>query len=118
MEKYRGAFPADVYTLENYMWAHAIMDSRSIWWGGGRHLTPMLDMINCMEGPGKYASRVHSTKLDAAGTSPVHFILMVYEGVVFFIQLYPTKAVCVGACNTCIHMHTTHAYTALYSSSS
>ena len=74
MEKYRGAFPADVYTLENYMWAHAIMDSRSIWWGGGRHLTPMLDMINCMEGPGKYASRVHSTKLDAAGTSPLHLI--------------------------------------------
>jgi len=70
LNRFREAFPADVYTLENYMWAHAIMDSRSIWWGGGRHLTPMLDMINCMEGPSN-PERVHSTRLDAKGTSAV-----------------------------------------------
>lgn len=27
-------------------WATAILDSRSIWWGGKRHLCPLLDLVN------------------------------------------------------------------------
>lgn len=56
-------FSRDVFTFENYRWAHAILDSRSIWWDGQRHLVPMLDLINCVEGPNP--ERVHSTKLDS-----------------------------------------------------
>ena len=48
----------------NYQWAQAILDSRSIWWAGKRHLVPMLDFINCVEGPDP--SRVHSTHMDAS----------------------------------------------------
>jgi hypothetical protein len=58
-------FPADIFTFENYRWATAILDSRSIWWSGKRHLVPMLDFINCIEGP--EGSRVHSTALDDTG---------------------------------------------------
>ena len=51
-----------VFTLQRYKWATAILDSRSIWWNGTRHLVPMLDMINCAEGPEK--TRVHSTQME------------------------------------------------------
>jgi len=51
-----------VFTYPHYMWATAILDSRSIWWEGKRHLVPMLDFVNCAEGPD--ASKVHSTQLD------------------------------------------------------
>ena len=37
------------WTLDNYMWASTILDSRSIWWDGVRHLVPLLDLINCKE---------------------------------------------------------------------
>eukprot|EP01040_Poterioochromonas_malhamensis_P003213 gene3213-3425_t len=37
------------FTYDNYLWATAILDSRSIWWDGKRHLVPMLDFINCEE---------------------------------------------------------------------
>ena len=47
---------------ENYRWAHGILDSRRIWWNGEGHLVPMLDLVNCAEGPDP--SRVHSTWLD------------------------------------------------------
>ena len=50
-------------------WAHAILDSRRIWWNGEGHLTPMLDLINCMEGPDP--SRVHSTNLDNSGQNAI-----------------------------------------------
>lgn len=49
-----------ILTYENYLWATAILDSRSIWWEGQRHLVPMLDFVNCQEGPSNPA-RVHST---------------------------------------------------------
>ena len=49
---------------DNYQWAQAILDSRSIWWDGSRHLVPMLDFVNCVEGPD--ASRVHSTDTDTS----------------------------------------------------
>ena len=51
-----------VLTWENYKWATSILDSRSIWWNGKRHLVPMLDFVNCAEGPDP--SKVHSTELD------------------------------------------------------
>ena len=49
----------------HFLWAHAIIDSRSIWWDGQRHLVPMLDLINAAEGPTK--RRVHSTVADDSG---------------------------------------------------
>jgi len=30
-------------------WAHYVLDSRSIWWSGMRHLVPLLDLINCRD---------------------------------------------------------------------
>lgn len=61
--------PPQVFTLSNYVWATAILDSRSIWWDSQRHLVPLLDLINCKEGPD--ARRVHSTGLDDAGLNAV-----------------------------------------------
>ena len=52
-------FPLHTFTLEHYMWAMGILNTRMIWWDGGPHLVPMLDMINCKEGPD--AKRVHQT---------------------------------------------------------
>lgn len=54
------------FSFENYRWATAIMDSRSIWWGSGRHLVPLLDLVNCDE-EGPDPSRVHATTLDNNG---------------------------------------------------
>ena len=54
--------PETEFNFANYKWAYGILDSRSIWWNGERHLVPMLDLINCAEGPDK--DRVHSTVLD------------------------------------------------------
>jgi len=55
------AFPPWAFNLETYQWATAILDSRSIWWGGRRHLVPLLDLINCAES--ESPERVHSTQL-------------------------------------------------------
>lgn len=52
----------EVFNFENYRWATAILDSRSIWWGGERHLVPLLDFVNCAQGPSAHV--VHSTALD------------------------------------------------------
>jgi hypothetical protein len=52
------------FTHNNYLWATAILDSRSIWWEGKRHLVPMLDFINCAENTD--VNRLHSTTLDAS----------------------------------------------------
>ena len=56
------------FTLKefHYIWASVILDSRSIWWEGKRHLVPMLDFVNCQVNP-QNAQRVHSTALDATG---------------------------------------------------
>lgn len=51
------------FTYENYLWATAILDSRSIWWNGKRHLVPLLDFVNCQF----RESKVHSTVLDNTG---------------------------------------------------
>lgn len=61
----RDFFGDDILSFENYRWATAILDSRSIWWNGRRHLVPMLDFINCKEG--RDPSAVHSTVLDEEG---------------------------------------------------
>ena len=57
-------FPPEVFTFENYNWAKMIINSRSIWWDGERHLVPMLDFINHAEGPDP--KKVHSTSLDGS----------------------------------------------------
>ncbi|KAJ0393566.1 hypothetical protein ATCC90586_007025 [Pythium insidiosum] len=61
-------------TREHYRWATAILDSRSIWWGGQRHLVPLLDMVNCLEredpASGHASARrhmPHHTTLSASG---------------------------------------------------
>ncbi|CAE7568407.1 setd3, partial [Symbiodinium microadriaticum] len=71
---YRGVSGVDVispylrpeyFTEEVYTWATSILDSRSIWWSGVRHLVPMLDFVNCLETVnGADVIRVHSTKFD------------------------------------------------------
>jgi len=58
-------FGKDTVSYHLFAWAQYILDTRSIWWGGERHLVPMLDMINCLEGPDPEV--VHKTDLDATG---------------------------------------------------
>jgi hypothetical protein len=57
------SFPPAAFSRESYRWATAILDSRAIWWGGKRHLVPLLDLINCLEGPNP--NRVHATTLSS-----------------------------------------------------
>ncbi|KAK1733894.1 SET domain-containing protein [Skeletonema marinoi] len=40
-------------------WATAMLDSRSIWWDGRRHLTPLLDLVNADS-----IGRAHETKVE------------------------------------------------------
>ena len=40
-------------------WAAAVLDSRSVWWDGRRHLAPLLDLVNA-DGAG----RPHETKVE------------------------------------------------------
>ena len=54
-------FPPGFLSFDTYQWASVILDSRSIWWEGKRHLVPMLDFVNCAEGPDP--TKVHSTSL-------------------------------------------------------
>jgi len=35
------------FTMRNYMWATAVLDSRSVWWNERQHLVPLLDLVNC-----------------------------------------------------------------------
>jgi hypothetical protein len=63
LSEYPEVFTSQINTLENYRWAHAILDSRRIWWNGEGQLVPMLDLVNCAEGPDP--TRVHSTWLDS-----------------------------------------------------
>ncbi|OQR98134.1 hypothetical protein ACHHYP_09053 [Achlya hypogyna] len=56
-------FAADVFTRERYAHARHVLDTRSIWWDGERHLVPVLDMVNCRAG-----GPVHSTALETGAT--------------------------------------------------
>mmetsp|Transcript_37254 Transcript_37254/g.78563 ORF Transcript_37254/g.78563 Transcript_37254/m.78563 type:complete len:1056 (+) Transcript_37254:42-3209(+) len=40
-------------------WATAVLDSRSIWWDGKRHLSPLLDLVNA-----DVKGRAHETRLE------------------------------------------------------
>ena len=42
-----------------FLWAYAVLDSRSIWWDNTRHLTPLLDLVNA-----DVVGRVHETKIE------------------------------------------------------
>jgi hypothetical protein len=49
--------------VADWRWAASILNTRSIWWAPeGRHLVPMLDMVNCAPG-----MRPHSTRLSPDG---------------------------------------------------
>jgi len=50
-DRFPDAFPMPAFNRENYLWAHSILDSRAIWMDSQRNLVPMLDMVNCGEGP-------------------------------------------------------------------
>ena len=35
------------FSMRNYVWATAVLDSRSVWWNERQHLVPLLDLVNC-----------------------------------------------------------------------
>ncbi|CAM9429932.1 unnamed protein product, partial [Ectocarpus sp. 6 AP-2014] len=54
-------------TLERYLWAAAIVDSRCIWWGGRKHLVPLLDLVNnARDTPLDF---IHETLQDSDGSA-------------------------------------------------
>ncbi|CAM9471997.1 unnamed protein product, partial [Ectocarpus sp. 12 AP-2014] len=54
-------------TLERYLWAAAIVDSRCIWWGGRKHLVPLLDLVNnARDTPLAF---IHETLQDSDGSA-------------------------------------------------
>ena len=85
-----------MFTFENYRWAHAILDSRAIWWSGQRHLVPLLDLINCAEGPTN-PSRVHATKLDSTVRTNAPVVLLAWL-CHFCGSVYKSVCVCVCVC--------------------
>jgi hypothetical protein len=57
--------PAKAYSFEEYEWANFMMNSRTIWTtngGGKRALIPLLDTVNCKEGPNP--DRLHTSTRD------------------------------------------------------
>ncbi|KAG5176902.1 hypothetical protein JKP88DRAFT_202661 [Tribonema minus] len=52
-------------TRERYLWAEAVTSSRAIWWNHKRNMVPLLDAVNCGQGPP--GSRPHATRLDESG---------------------------------------------------
>lgn len=48
-------------TRGRWSWAMSILYTRMIWWDGGPHLVPMLDMVNCDPGPKQEQPHVHQT---------------------------------------------------------
>lgn len=65
LEVFDGQDVSSWITRERFLWANAILDSRSIWWSGQRHLVPLLDMVNCQELGPEHAA--HHTLLDDSG---------------------------------------------------
>jgi len=58
-------------SFDKFLWAYAIIHSRSIWWNGMRHLVPMLDLVNCAElnnSRGDIAV-AHETRLDGVNNA-------------------------------------------------
>jgi len=54
-----------LFDKNKFYWACAILDGRSIWWEGERHIVPLLDLVNA-DGNGK----VHETYLEALDSDP------------------------------------------------
>lgn len=54
-----GYFGEDGISRARFTWAHQMLDSRRIWWNGQGHLVPLLDLVNCVEGPDP--NRIHKT---------------------------------------------------------
>ena len=51
-----------LFDKSKVLWATAVLDSRSIWWEGQRHLTPLLDLVNADN-----IGRAHETRLEDSG---------------------------------------------------
>eukprot|EP00633_Aureoumbra_lagunensis_P004459 CAMPEP_0197320818 /NCGR_PEP_ID=MMETSP0891-20130614/61797_1 /TAXON_ID=44058 ORGANISM="Aureoumbra lagunensis, Strain CCMP1510" /NCGR_SAMPLE_ID=MMETSP0891 /ASSEMBLY_ACC=CAM_ASM_000534 /LENGTH=784 /DNA_ID=CAMNT_0042812375 /DNA_START=596 /DNA_END=2950 /DNA_ORIENTATION=- len=57
-----------------YRWAYQVIDSRSIWWAGSRHLVPMLDLVNAAATDEMPANApVHRTTLDEQATNAITY---------------------------------------------
>jgi len=52
-----------------FYWASAIIDSRSIWWDGERHLAPLLDLVNADS-----VGRSHETRMEEAESNDSDFL--------------------------------------------
>eukprot|EP00752_Nemacystus_decipiens_P005465 g4951.t1 len=72
-------------TLERYLWATAILESRCIWWDDQKHLVPLLDLVNNAQAPPP--TSVHETFQDSDGNAitvsadyghPNHVLLLVH----------------------------------------
>ena len=55
-----------VYDQNIFLWASAIIDSRSIWWNKMRHLTPLLDLVNADS-----IGRPHETILESGSENVI-----------------------------------------------
>eukprot|EP00903_Cladosiphon_okamuranus_P008005 g7724.t1 len=62
-----GVHGAGWITLERYLWATAILESRCIWWDGQKHLVPLLDLVNNAQAP--QLTLVHETVQDSEGNA-------------------------------------------------
>merc|ERR1740139_493104 len=52
-------------TEDNFLWAYSIVNTRSIWWDGIRHIVPLLDFVNSFEFHHEGSTNtVHKTELD------------------------------------------------------
>ncbi|CUF24878.1 membrane-associated protein, putative [Bodo saltans] len=70
LRNFANVFPLHTFSYENYVWAQGILNTRMIWWDGVPHLVPLLDMINCRQGPKGH--RVHSTKRGASNRADTY----------------------------------------------
>lgn len=53
---------------ENFAWAYAVIQQHSIWWNGKRHLSPLLDLVNCAEILNAKGHIARSRQVDVDGT--------------------------------------------------
>ena len=84
-----------VLTWDKYSWARSVLNTRSIWWTGERHLVPMLDFVNCDSGRGarKHATTWDASRQVAVTKAPLHFargdeIIEEYGQPNYIYQLY------------------------------
>jgi hypothetical protein len=61
LNQHAAVFPPSAVNATTWRWVAGILNSRMIWWDNSPHLVPMLDMINCRQGPPPYERRVHQT---------------------------------------------------------